>query len=48
MTAKYCYDTLVNLYEKSTPSQKRILKNKLKYLKMEKGEFGSSLCSKIA
>jgi hypothetical protein len=27
MTAKDCYDTLVNLYEKTTPSQKRNLKN---------------------
>jgi hypothetical protein len=48
MTTKDCYDTLVNLYEKTTPNQKRILKNKLKYLKMEKGESVSSFCSKIA
>jgi hypothetical protein len=38
MTAKDCMDTLVNLYEKHAPSQKRTLKNKLKYLKMERGE----------
>ena len=25
-TAKECYDTLVNLYEKKAPSQKRVLK----------------------
>jgi hypothetical protein len=38
MTSKDCMDTLVNLYEKQAPSQKRTLKHKLKYLKMEKGE----------
>jgi hypothetical protein len=38
MTTKECMDTLVNLYEKKTPSQKRTLKHKLKYLKLEKGE----------
>jgi hypothetical protein len=38
MTAKKCMDTLVNLYEKHAPSQKRTLKHKLKYLNMEKGE----------
>jgi len=48
MTAKDCYDTLMNLYEKTTPSQKRNLKNKLKFLKMEKGESIASFCSKIA
>jgi hypothetical protein len=40
-------DTLVNLYEKHTSSQKRILKHKLQYLKMEKGESVASLCSRI-
>jgi hypothetical protein len=35
-------DTLVNLYEKQGPSQKRTLKHKLKYLKMEKGESMAS------
>jgi hypothetical protein len=48
MTAKECMDTLVNLYEKKAPSQKRTLKNKLKYLKMEKGESVASFCSRIA
>jgi hypothetical protein len=48
MTAKDCMDTLVNLYEKQVPSQKRTLKHKLKYLKMEKGESVASFCSKIA
>jgi hypothetical protein len=48
MTAKECMDTLVNLYEKHAPSQKRTLKQKLKYLNMEKGESVASFCSKIA
>ena len=48
MTAKDCYDTLRNLYEKTTPSQKRNLKNKSKFLKMEKGESMASFYSKIA
>jgi hypothetical protein len=48
MTAKNCMDTLVNLYEKQDPSQKRTLKHKLKYLKMEKGESVASFCSRIA
>jgi hypothetical protein len=48
MTAKECMDTLVNLYEKKAPSQKRTLKHKLKYLKMEKGESVASFCSRIA
>jgi hypothetical protein len=38
MTTKDCMDTLVSLYEKQAPSQKRTLKHKIKYLKMEKGE----------
>jgi hypothetical protein len=38
MTAKEFTDTLVNLYEKHAPSQKRTLKHKLKYLNMGKGE----------
>jgi hypothetical protein len=48
MTAKDYMDTLVNLYEKHTKSQKRTLKHKLKYLKMEKGESVASFCSRIA
>jgi hypothetical protein len=48
VTAKDCMDTLVNLYEKQAPNQKRTLKHKLKYLKMEKGESVASFCSKIA
>lgn len=48
MTAKECMDTLVNLFEKKAPSQKRTRKHKCKYLKMEKGESVASFCSKIA
>jgi hypothetical protein len=48
MNAKDCMDTLVNLYEKQAPSQKRTLKHKLKYLKMEKGESVASFYSRIA
>jgi hypothetical protein len=48
MTTKDCMDTLVNLYEKQAPSQKRTLKHKLKYLNMEKGESMASFCSRIA
>ena len=29
MTAKECFDTLANLYEKKAPGQKRVLKKKL-------------------
>ena len=48
ITAKECMDTLINIYEKKAPSQKRTLKHKLKYLKMEKGESVESFFSKIA
>jgi hypothetical protein len=48
MTVKDSMDTLVNLYEKHAPSQKRTLKNKIKYLKMDKGESEASFCSRIA
>jgi hypothetical protein len=48
MAAKDYMDTLVNLYEKHAPSQKRALKHKLKYLKKEKGDLVASFCSMIA
>jgi 3-polyprenyl-4-hydroxybenzoate decarboxylase len=48
MTTKDCMDTLVNLYEKHDPSQKRTLKHKIKYLNMEKGELVALFCSRIA
>jgi hypothetical protein len=48
MTTKECMDTLVNLYEKHAPSQKRTLKNKIKYVKMEKGEFVAFFYFRIA
>ena len=36
--AKECYDTSVNLYEKKAPSQKRVLKKRLRTLKLNKDE----------
>ena len=42
-TAKECFDTLVNLYEKKGPSQKRVLKKRLQTLKMNKDESVGSL-----
>jgi hypothetical protein len=42
MTTKDCIHTLVNLYEKQAPSQKRTLKHNLKYLNMDKGELVAS------
>ena len=47
-TAKECFDTLTNLYEKKAPSQKRVLKNKLLTLKMEKDEGVVSFFTKIS
>ena len=35
-TEKDCFDTLINLYEKKAPTQKRDLKNKLRNINMEK------------
>ena len=37
-TAKECYDALTNLYEKKAPSQKRVLKKRLRTLKLNKHE----------
>ena len=48
MPAKDCMDTLVNMYEKQAPSQKRTLKHKLNYLNMEKGESMASFYTRIA
>ena len=45
--AKECFDMLVNLYEKKAPSQKRVLKNKLRTLKMEKDDTVASFLTKI-
>lgn len=39
--------TLINLYEKKAPNQKRVLKTKLKYINLEKGESNLSFFSKI-
>ena len=46
-TTKERFDTLINLYEEKAPNQKRVLKTKLKYIKLEKGESISSFFSKI-
>jgi hypothetical protein len=48
VNAKDCMYTLVNLYEKQAPIQKRTLKNKLNYLNMEKGESVASFGFRIA
>ena len=47
-TTKECFDTLTNLYEKKIPSQKRVLKTKLRFLKMEKRETISEVFTKIS
>jgi len=46
-TAKKCYDTLVNLYEKKAPIQKRVLKKRLRTLKLNKDESVGSFFTKI-
>ena len=45
--AEECYDTLVNLYEKKAPSQKRVLKKRLQTLKLNKDESVGSFFTKI-
>ena len=45
--AKECYDTLVNLYEKKAPSQKRVLRKRLRTLKLNKDESIGSYFNKI-
>ena len=47
-TAKECFDTLANLYEKKAPSQKRVLKERLRTLKLIKDEGVGSFFTKIA
>ena len=47
-TAKECFDTLANLYEKKAPSQKRVLKKRLRTLKLNKDEGVGSFFTKIA
>ena len=47
-TTKECYDTLVNLYEKKAPSQKRVLRKWLRTLKLNKDESVGSFFTKIA
>ena len=47
-TTKECFDTLTNLYEKKAPNQKRVLKNKILNLNMEKDETIYSLFTNIS
>ena len=47
-TAKECFDTLANLYEIKAPSQKRVLKKRLRTLKLNKDEGVGSFFTKIA
>ena len=47
-TAKECFDTLTNLYEKKAPNQKRVLKKTLRTLKMKKDEGVGPFFTKIA
>jgi hypothetical protein len=46
-TAKDCFDALENLYEKKTPTQKRILKKQLRTLKMGNNDTVVTFFSKI-
>ena len=47
-TAKECFDTLTNLYEKKAPSQKRVLEKRLRTLKMNKDQGVGHFFTKIA
>ena len=46
-TVKECFDTLTNLYEKKAPSQKRVLKKRLRTLKTNKDEGVGPFFTKI-
>ena len=46
--AKECFDTLTNLYEKKAPSQKRVLRKRLRTLKMNMDEGVGPFFTKIA
>ena len=47
-TTKECFETLTNLYEKKSPTQKRALKNKLRNMNMERYETIASFFTKIS
>ena len=47
-TAKECFDTLANLYEKKAPNQKRVLKKRLRTLKLNKDEGVGCFFTKFA
>ena len=42
-----CFDSLINLYEKNSPSKNRALKKKIQNLKMEKDETMDSFFTNI-
>ena len=46
--SKECFDNLTNLYENKAPSQKRVLKKRLRTLKMKKDEGFGPFSTKIA
>ena len=41
--AKECFDNLMNLYENKAPSQKRVLKKRLRTMKMSPAEIQNSV-----
>ena len=43
-----CFDTLMNIYEKKAPTQKRGLKNKLRNMNMERDETVASFFTNIS
>ena len=47
-TAKECFNTLTNLYEKKAPSQKRVLKKRIRTPKMNKDEGVGPFSTNIA
>ena len=47
-TAKECFNTLTNLYEKKAPTQKRALKNKMHNMNMERDETVGSFFTNIS
>ena len=46
-TAKECFDTLTNLYEKKAPSQKRVLKKRISNIEDEQDEGVDPFFTKI-
>ena len=46
--SKECFDTLMNLYEKKAPTQKRDLENKLRNMNMERDDTIASFLENIS